>query len=150
MEHLEAYNRKLLANILPEHVAQHFLCSDKNIDVSAAPAAPRAPGGSRPRLMLLCSRSCTTSSASRCASCSHPSRTSRNFMSSWRATTRAWSACASSTRLSPTSTKSLRRTSSSTLRRSRAPAPRTWPHQVGLASARVRRLPRHIIRLYGG
>ncbi|XP_063837641.1 adenylate cyclase type 6-like [Ostrinia nubilalis] len=32
MEHLEAYNRKLLANILPEHVAQHFLCSDKNID----------------------------------------------------------------------------------------------------------------------
>lgn len=33
MEHLEAYNRKLLANILPEHVAQHFLCSDKNIDV---------------------------------------------------------------------------------------------------------------------
>ncbi|KAL0851842.1 hypothetical protein ABMA28_000142 [Loxostege sticticalis] len=32
MEHLEAYNRKLLANILPEHVAQHFLCSEKNID----------------------------------------------------------------------------------------------------------------------
>lgn len=32
MEHLEAYNRKLLANILPVHVAQHFLCSDKNID----------------------------------------------------------------------------------------------------------------------
>ncbi|XP_032526667.2 adenylate cyclase type 6 isoform X1 [Danaus plexippus] len=32
MEHLEAYNRKLLANILPEHVAQHFLRSDKNID----------------------------------------------------------------------------------------------------------------------
>ncbi|XP_075990387.1 adenylate cyclase type 6 isoform X2 [Anticarsia gemmatalis] len=32
MEHLEAYNRKLLANILPEHVAQHFLNSDKNID----------------------------------------------------------------------------------------------------------------------
>ncbi|CAG4984786.1 unnamed protein product, partial [Parnassius apollo] len=32
MEHLEAYNRKLLANILPEHVAQHFLCSDKNSD----------------------------------------------------------------------------------------------------------------------
>lgn len=35
MEHLEAYNRKLLANILPEHVAQHFLNSDKNIDVSS-------------------------------------------------------------------------------------------------------------------
>ncbi|XP_072931475.1 adenylate cyclase type 5-like [Epargyreus clarus] len=32
MEHLEAYNRKLLANILPEHVAQHFLNSEKNID----------------------------------------------------------------------------------------------------------------------
>ncbi|XP_045510331.1 adenylate cyclase type 6 [Colias croceus] len=32
MEHLEAYNRKLLSNILPEHVAQHFLCSDKNFD----------------------------------------------------------------------------------------------------------------------
>lgn len=35
MEHLEAYNRKLLANILPEHVAQHFLNREKNIDVSA-------------------------------------------------------------------------------------------------------------------
>lgn len=32
MEHLEAYNRKLLANILPVHVAEHFLCSDKNGD----------------------------------------------------------------------------------------------------------------------
>lgn len=27
MEHLEAYNRKLLANILPVHVAEHFLSS---------------------------------------------------------------------------------------------------------------------------
>lgn len=34
MEHLVAYNRKLLANILPVHVAEHFLCSDKNADVS--------------------------------------------------------------------------------------------------------------------
>lgn len=34
MEHLEAYNRKLLSNILPEHVAQHFLANEKNIDVS--------------------------------------------------------------------------------------------------------------------
>lgn len=34
MEHLEAYNRKLLANILPVHVAEHFLSSDKNNDVS--------------------------------------------------------------------------------------------------------------------
>lgn len=34
MENLEAYNRKLLANILPEHVAAHFLSSDKNVDVS--------------------------------------------------------------------------------------------------------------------
>lgn len=32
MENLEAYNRKLLANILPEHVAAHFLSSDKNPD----------------------------------------------------------------------------------------------------------------------
>lgn len=32
MEHLEAYNRKLLANILPVHVAEHFLSSDKNND----------------------------------------------------------------------------------------------------------------------
>ncbi|XP_034256486.1 adenylate cyclase type 5-like [Thrips palmi] len=32
MEHLEAYNRKLLANILPVHVAEHFLNSDKNSD----------------------------------------------------------------------------------------------------------------------
>lgn len=34
MEHLEAYNRKLLANILPVHVAEHFLNSEKNNDVS--------------------------------------------------------------------------------------------------------------------
>lgn len=40
MEHLEAYNRKLLANILPEHVAQHFLNSDKNIDVSSFSSSP--------------------------------------------------------------------------------------------------------------
>lgn len=33
MEHLEAYNRKLLANILPVHVAEHFLNGDKNNDV---------------------------------------------------------------------------------------------------------------------
>ncbi|XP_014290684.1 adenylate cyclase type 6 isoform X2 [Halyomorpha halys] len=32
MEHLEAYNRKLLANILPVHVAEHFLSSDKNFE----------------------------------------------------------------------------------------------------------------------
>ncbi|XP_054271943.1 adenylate cyclase type 6 [Macrosteles quadrilineatus] len=32
MQHLQAYNRKLLANILPEHVAEHFLSSDKNSD----------------------------------------------------------------------------------------------------------------------
>lgn len=34
MEHLEAYNRKLLDNILPVHVAEHFLNSEKNNDVS--------------------------------------------------------------------------------------------------------------------
>lgn len=33
MEHLKAYNQKLLANILPEHVATHFL-STSNSDVS--------------------------------------------------------------------------------------------------------------------
>ncbi|KAK7788778.1 hypothetical protein R5R35_000603 [Gryllus longicercus] len=32
MEHLQAYNRKLLANILPVHVAEHFLASDKHAD----------------------------------------------------------------------------------------------------------------------
>jgi hypothetical protein len=36
MEHLQAYNHKLLANILPVHVAEHFLSSDKNADVSVA------------------------------------------------------------------------------------------------------------------
>lgn len=30
MEHLEAYNKKLLANILPVHVAEHFLNSENN------------------------------------------------------------------------------------------------------------------------
>lgn len=34
MENLEAYNRKLLANILPVHVAEHFLNSEKSNDVS--------------------------------------------------------------------------------------------------------------------
>lgn len=29
MEHLQAYNRKLLANILPAHVAEHFLMGDR-------------------------------------------------------------------------------------------------------------------------
>lgn len=33
MEHLKAYNQKLLANILPEHVAEHFL-STFNSDVN--------------------------------------------------------------------------------------------------------------------
>ncbi len=33
MEHLQAYNRKLLANILPVHVAEHFMSMDKHNDV---------------------------------------------------------------------------------------------------------------------
>lgn len=33
MEHLQAYNRKLLANILPVHVAEHFMAMDKHTDV---------------------------------------------------------------------------------------------------------------------
>lgn len=53
MEHLEAYNRKLLANILPEHVAQHFLNSEKNIDVSLCPA----PSPPRPAAHHQCSSS---------------------------------------------------------------------------------------------
>lgn len=32
MENLQAYNQKLLANILPVHVADHFLRRDKNMD----------------------------------------------------------------------------------------------------------------------
>ena len=32
MENLQAYNQKLLANILPVHVADHFLRCDKNRD----------------------------------------------------------------------------------------------------------------------
>ncbi|XP_046651444.1 adenylate cyclase type 6-like [Daphnia pulicaria] len=32
MEHLQAYNRKLLANILPVHVAEHFMSMDKHND----------------------------------------------------------------------------------------------------------------------
>ena len=34
MEHLQAYNRKLLANILPVHVAEHFMSMDKHNDVT--------------------------------------------------------------------------------------------------------------------
>ena len=33
-EHLQAYNRKLIYNILPEHVAIHFLSVDRAADVS--------------------------------------------------------------------------------------------------------------------
>ncbi len=33
MEHLQAYNRKLLGNILPVHVAEHFMSMDKHNDV---------------------------------------------------------------------------------------------------------------------
>lgn len=36
-DRMEEYNHKLLSNILPEHVAQHFLKNEKNIDVSVAP-----------------------------------------------------------------------------------------------------------------
>lgn len=32
MENLQAYNRSLIANILPVHVADYFLRRDKNID----------------------------------------------------------------------------------------------------------------------
>ena len=34
MEHLQAYNKKLLSNILPVHVAEFFMSGDKNNDVS--------------------------------------------------------------------------------------------------------------------
>ena len=34
MEHLQAYNKKLLSNILPVHVAEYFMSGDKNNDVS--------------------------------------------------------------------------------------------------------------------
>ena len=34
MEHLQAYNKKLLSNILPVHVADFFMSGDKNNDVS--------------------------------------------------------------------------------------------------------------------
>lgn len=33
MEHLQAYNRKLLANILPAHVAEYFLTADRKNEV---------------------------------------------------------------------------------------------------------------------
>merc|ERR1719481_1526568 len=32
MEHLQAYNKKLLSNILPVHVAEYFMSGDKNND----------------------------------------------------------------------------------------------------------------------
>lgn len=52
MEHLQAYNRKLLANILPVHVAEHFLSRDKNIDVSVlSPFAHGNPPPPAPCLM---------------------------------------------------------------------------------------------------
>ena len=36
MDHLQAYNRKLVANILPNHVAEYFLKRERNVDVSEA------------------------------------------------------------------------------------------------------------------
>jgi len=44
MEHLQAYNRKLLANILPVHVAEHFMSADKHNDVTHFSSLPRATG----------------------------------------------------------------------------------------------------------
>lgn len=41
MEHLEAYNKKLLANILPVHVAEHFLNSDNNDVIAWVPGGRR-------------------------------------------------------------------------------------------------------------
>ena len=34
MHNLQAYNKKLLSNILPVHVAEYFMSGDKNNDVS--------------------------------------------------------------------------------------------------------------------
>ena len=34
MEHIQAYNKKLLSNILPVHVAEFFMSGDKNNDVN--------------------------------------------------------------------------------------------------------------------
>ena len=39
MEHLQAYNKKLLSNILPVHVADFFMSGDKNNDVSQKKSA---------------------------------------------------------------------------------------------------------------
>ncbi|GFW75322.1 adenylate cyclase type 6 [Trichonephila clavipes] len=39
MEHLQAYNRKLLANILPAHVAEYFLTADRKNEVEFAHTA---------------------------------------------------------------------------------------------------------------
>ena len=36
MEHLQAYNKKLLSNIPPVHVAEYFMSGDKNNDVSSS------------------------------------------------------------------------------------------------------------------
>lgn len=46
MEHLKAYNQKLLANILPEHVAAHFL-STVNSDVSSTQKLQNFRGNTR-------------------------------------------------------------------------------------------------------
>ena len=43
MEHLQAYNKKLLSNILPVHVADFFMSGDKNNDVRLARAAAVCP-----------------------------------------------------------------------------------------------------------
>ena len=40
MEHLQAYNKKLLSNILPVHVADFFMSGDKNNDVRGADVCP--------------------------------------------------------------------------------------------------------------
>lgn len=75
MEHLEAYNRKLLANILPVHVAEHFLSSDKNNDVYNF----RLLNSIFLHLHFFC-RNSIMNSAILSASCLHQFQTFRNSM----------------------------------------------------------------------
>lgn len=78
MEHLQAYNRKLLENILPVHVAEHFLSRDKNIDVKK----------NTQKLLVFCkieriisnSRNYTMNNAKVLALCLHRYRIFPNFM----------------------------------------------------------------------
>lgn len=102
MEHLQAYNRKLLANILPVHVADYFLSRDKNMDVSILythQLTNQPYSDDKPNFFLFCYssnlsfmfhliRKFITNSVTVLVFCLHPYLIFPSFMLNWKQTTK--------------------------------------------------------------